>query len=418
MGIDQILLVFIVLKYGHHMVERVLARVNHVYYSNPTHQKEVCQQLAISDSDFKKTLSYTNDKFRFGTLNQRVGVLVLILFLAAKGPGLVENWATQFAGMFGGGAIIIGLAFFAILGILSSVLELPFEYYNTFVIEEKHGFNKQKIAGFFLDKIKGLMLGVILGGLLLSGILYIMEKMGSSWWLWAWIAMSGFSLFAAWIFPTLLAPIFNKFEPLKEGELKDKINELANKVGFQADGLFVMDASKRSSHGNAYFTGFFKKKRIVLFDTLMESLSNIEIVAVLAHELGHFKLHHVRTMLIRSILMTGVMFYLLSLALPLEQFYHAFGLTGVSNYGALFVFTLWFSLLDAVLQPLNSWMSRKNEFAADRFAKEQIGNPELLCDALLKLRESNHSMPITHPAYSAYYYSHPPLVERLAVLRQ
>jgi STE24 endopeptidase len=228
--------------------------------------------------------------------------------------------------------------------------------------------------------------------------------------------MSSFSILTAWLYPTFLAPLFNKFKPLEDGELKTKIFDLAERVKFNATGLSVMDASVRSSHGNAYFTGVFGKKRIVLFDTLIEALNVKEVVAVLAHELGHFKLHHVRWMLIRSIAMTGFTFFLLSLALPLEQFYAAFKLQGVSNYGALVVFSLWFGLIDFVLSPIETYLSRRNEFAADAFALSHIEDKNELAHALLKLREKSHSMPISHPWFSGFYYSHPPMMERLQAM--
>jgi STE24 endopeptidase len=197
----------------------------------------------------------------------------------------------------------------------------------------------------------------------------------------------------------------------------DKIHALAAKVGFTTNGLFVMNASLRSSHGNAYFTGVFGKKRIVLFDTLIEAMTPEEVTAVLAHELGHFKLHHVRWGLLRGLAVTGVMFYALSLALPLESFYQAFHLQGVSDYGALFVFSLWYGPLAFLLQPLSTYLSRKNEFAADAFAKAQLGgNAEALGRALLKLREKSSSLPIYHPTYSMVYHSHPPMIERLQAM--
>ena len=192
--------------------------------------------------------------------------------------------------------------------------------------------------------------------------------------------------------------------------------QLANKIRFRTSGIYVMDASKRSSHGNAYFTGLFGEKRIVLFDTLISSMSVSEVVAVLAHELGHFKLNHVRWGLLRGVLMTGLMFYGLSLALPQEEFYKAFGLSGVTNYSALIVFSLWFGLVDFILNPLSSWISRQNEFSADNFAKTQLGSSKDMIGALIQLRESNHSMPISHPAYSMVYHSHPPLLERIQSL--
>jgi STE24 endopeptidase len=241
--------------------------------------------------------------------------------------------------------------------------------------------------------------------------------MGTYWWFYAWCAVSIFSLFTAWIYPTLLAPIFNKFTPLSDGDLKILINELADKIGFRTDGLFVMDASKRSGHGNAYFTGIFGKKRIVLFDTLLNNLSNQEIIAVLAHELGHFKLHHVRTGMIRGLLLSLAIFAGIGALLPHSVFYSALGLSQVTNYAGLVIFSLWFGLLEFYLQPVQTWFSRRNEFAADAFAKSTLGTADTLAEALKKLREKSSVMPIAHPLYSAMYYSHPPMLERINTLR-
>ena len=240
-----------------------------------------------------------------------------------------------------------------------------------------------------------------------------MESSGSNWWLYAWAAVTAFSLITAWIYPTLLAPLFNKFTPLKEGDLQRDILTLADKVGFKSDGIFMMDASKRSGHGNAYFTGVFGKKRIVLFDTLINSMSTKEIVAVLAHELGHFKLHHVRYAMIRGVALSLVIFAGIGAMLPHANFYAAFRLSGVSNYGGLVVFSLWFGIMDFYLQPLQTWLSRRNEFAADAFAKANLGAGDSLASALKKLREKSNVMPISHPLYSGVYYSHPPMLERI-----
>jgi STE24 endopeptidase len=295
------------------------------------------------------------------------------------------------------------------------LFSLPFSLYSTFVIEEKHGFNRQTVRGFFLDQLKGLALGAALGTPILAAILAIMEKGGPSWWLWAWAAASAFSLFTAWIYPTLLAPLFIKYTPLPAGELRDGIVALAARIGFRTGGVFVMDASRRSAHGNAYFTGLFRQKRIVLFDTLLEAMGAREVVAVLAHELGHFKLHHVRWALVRGLLTTGLLFFLLGRCLPLTAFYAAFGLERTS-YGALAVFGTWFSLVSFVLQPIGSALSRRHEFAADAFAIASGAAPTDLAEALLKLREKNRVLPISHPLYSRVYHSHPPLLERLAAM--
>lgn len=411
-----IILAFVALRLVQHVFERYLARLNRAYYLDSTRQKAAQSVLRISDDEMRKTVDYTEDKFKFGAVATWVHLMVTLVFLAAGGLGLMEQIAKALAAQVGGGPIVTGLFFFAALGLCSMVLGLPFAYLRTFKLEEKHGFNRQTLKGFIVDRIKGLVLGVILGGLVLASILWIMEKTGQSWWFYAWLAMTGFSFLTAWLYPTFLAPLFNKFSEVKDGDLRDRIYALADRIGFKAAGIFVMDASKRSAHGNAYFTGVLGKKRIVLFDTLVDSMSPREVVAVLAHELGHFKLHHVRWQLIRGTLMSGLTFFILSLCLPLTEFYASFGLDGVSNYGALVVFGLWLGVLDFALQPLENYLSRRNEFAADRFAKEHAGGSSDLGEALLKLRETSHAMPLSHPAFSSIYYSHPPMLERLAAL--
>ena len=412
--LTTILIIFVVLRFLQHLIEQGLSASNRKYYLDSDRQKHAAKVLKISAEDMQKTLAYSSDKYKFATMTAWVSVIVTLGFISAGGLGWVERFVLTVKP--DAGPIIVGLGFFVVIGLFSMLFGLPFEYYRTFVIEQKHGFNRQTVNGFFFDRIKGLVVGVILGGPLLAGILWIMQSMGSTWWIYAWIAVSSFSILTAWIYPTFLAPLFNKFTQLQDGELKSQIMSLAKNIGFKAGGIYLMDASKRSSHGNAYFTGMFGEKRIVLFDTLVDSMSVREVVAVLAHELGHFKLNHVRWQIVRGVIMTGVMFGILNLCLPLEIFYKAFGLSGVSNYAALIVFSMWFGVVDFALAPIGTYLSRRNEFAADRFAREQIGNSNELGDALLKLREKSHAMPISHPLFSAIYYSHPPLLERLETM--
>lgn len=416
MSAATLLLVFIALRLFQHVFERYLSRLNRAYYLDSARQHEARVVLGMSDADMAKTVAYTEDKFRMGALQSWVQLVVVLTFLAVGGLGTLEGVARDWAADVGGGEIVAGLFFFGLVGIASMLLSLPFDYVRTFRLEEKHGFNRQTRQGFVLDRLKGIVLAIVLGSAILGTILWIMGKMGETWWIYAWLAMTAFSFLTAWLYPTFLAPLFNKFSPIGDGELRDKIYALADSIGFKAAGIFVMDASKRSSHGNAYFTGVMGKKRIVLFDTLVQSMSPREVVAVLAHELGHFKLHHVRWQLLRTTLMSGLTFYLLGRCLPMESFYHAFQLGGVTNYGALLVFGMWFGILDFVLQPLENHLSRRNEFAADRFAREHAGGAQDLGAALLKLRETSHAMPLTHPIFSWIYYSHPPMLERLSVL--
>ncbi|HEX9189261.1 MAG TPA: M48 family metallopeptidase [Vicinamibacteria bacterium] len=410
-----LLALFLAFRLLQHAVETALARLNRRHATDPGRLAEAGRALGIGEEEMAKAVAYSGDRHRFSLVHGWTEVLVGLGFLAAGGLGAVESAARGVAASLGLGPIAIGLAFFAMLGLLTSLLDLPFDLYSTFRIEEKHGFNRQTLRGFVLDRLKGTALAALLGGPVLAAILWLMERMGSTWWLWAWGVTTAFSLFAAWIYPTVLAPIFNRFTPLPEGELKEAILDLARRTGFRAGGISVMDASRRTAHGNAYFTGVFGQKRIVLFDTLLEAMGPREVVAVLAHELGHFKLHHVRWGLVRGIATSGLVFWLLSLSLPLGAFYEAFSLEK-TGYGALAVFGLWFGLASFLLQPLEAALSRRHEFAADAFAVRSGAAAADLGSALRKLSEKSLHLPVTHPLYSAVYHSHPPLLERLRAM--
>ena len=413
---QSLLIIFLALKLLRLTIESILAAINKNHYQNPIKQKQTCELLGIPHEDFAKTLAYTNDKYRFGQVTGWLNFAAFSAFLILGGFGWIESFALTMASHLSESQILVGLIFYAVLGGLSFIVSIPFDLYGTFVIEERHGFNRQTVAGFWLDAFKGLAVGAIMGGLFLSLILLIMGAAGENWWIWAWAATSIFSLITAWAYPTFLAPLFNKFTPLTEGPLRESIEAFANKIGFGTSGIFLMDASRRSSHGNAYFTGVFGKKRIVLFDNLVETMSNDEVVAVLAHELGHFKLNHVRWSLVRGVMIMGALFYALGVCLPLVDFYHAFHFSGVSNYAALTVFSLWLGVIDFYWTPIMSWLSRRNEFQADAFAKQHLSNFRDLCTALLKLRQKNHAMPISHPIFSSVYHSHPPIAERLQAM--
>jgi STE24 endopeptidase len=412
--LPRLLVLFLVLRVLQHAIERGLAALNHRYTNDPARRAEVARLLGISDAEMDKAIAYARDRYRFGAWASTIELLAALGFIVLGGLGAVDDFARRFA--TGTTEIGVGLVFYGILGLLTALFELPFSIYSTFVIEEKHGFNRQTLGGFFLDRVKGLILAAALGGPILGAILGIMQWLGPSWWLWAWGAVTVFTLFTAWIYPTLLAPLFNKFTPLPPGEPRSGIEALAARLGFRTGGVFVMDASRRTAHGNAYFTGLFRQKRIVLFDTLLEAMQPPEVLAVLAHELGHFKLHHVRWALLRSTLHTGLVFWLLSQALPLSPFYRSFGLAH-SPHAALVVFGLWLGLLEFLLQPLQSAFLRRHEFAADNFALRAGACADDLSRALLKLREKSRLLPFSHPLYSRVYHSHPPLVERLAALR-
>ena len=410
-----LLILFLLLRLAQQAVETALARLNRRHAVDPVRLAEAGRVLGIAPEEMAKAVAYSGDRHRFSLVYGWAEVLVGLAFLAAGGLGVVEGGARRIAAAVGLGPIFTGLAFFAILATLTSLFELPFDVYATFRIEEKHGFNRQTLGGFFLDLLKSAAVAIALGGPMLAAVLWLMERMGPSWWLWAWAVTTLFSLFAAWIYPTVVAPLFNKFTPLPEGDLREAIQDLARRTGFRAGGISVMDASRRTAHGNAYFTGLFGQKRIVLFDTLLGAVAPREVVAVLAHELGHFKLHHVRWALLRGISTSGLVFWALSLCLPLRAFYAAFSLDQ-TPYGALAVFGLWFGLVSFLLHPLENALSRRHEFAADAFALRNGATAAELGAALRKLSEKSRHLPVTHPLYSRVYHSHPPLLERLRAM--
>jgi STE24 endopeptidase len=412
---QALLLLFIGLSVLREAAETALASLNRRYYLDPRHQEEAVRGLEMSREDLDRSLAYAEDRYAFARVSDWTRLLFGLGFLVAGGLEMVESLSGRGASALGLGPVVHGLLFFGILGVGGSVLSLPFDYYAVFRVEARHGFNRQTRRGFFLDWLKGLLLGGALGGALMAVVLALLEMGGDRWWLYAWAAVSGFSVLTLFLYPRLLAPLFNRFTPLPHGDLQQRIRDLADRVGFRVGGVFVMDASRRTAHGNAYFTGVFREKRIVLFDTLLQALSEAQVVAVLAHELGHFKLNHVRWGLLRAVVFTGVVFYLMAQCVGLVPFYFAFGLSGPSSYGALLVFGAWFGLADFLLQPLANKLSRTHEFAADRFATEYSG-AEHLASALRKLREHSHSLPLCHPLFSWVYYSHPPLLERLRAM--
>ncbi len=416
-----LLVLFVCLRLAQQLVETILARANRRYATDPARLHEAARALEIPEEEMQKAVAYSADRHRFSLWSGWVDVAVVLVFLAAGGLGAADHLARRAVAASGLAAaglsarIAAGLVFFAILGVLGGMLALPFDLYSTFRIEQRHGFNRQTLRGFVLDRLKGILVGTALGAPLLAALLWAMERLGSWWWVWAWARVVGFNLLAVWIYPTVLAPLFNRFTPLPPGDLREGILALARRTGFRAGGIFVMDASRRTAHGNAYFTGLFGQKRIVLFDTLVEAMGASETVAVLAHELGHFKLHHVRWAILRSVAASGVLFFLLSRVLPMPVFYRAFSLEP-SSHAALVVFGLWFSLVGFLLQPVENAISRRQEFAADAFALRNGATGAELGHALRRLRERSKLLPLSHPLYSRVYHSHPPLLERLRAM--
>ena len=365
----------------------------------------------ISLDEHQKAADYTIAKTRFGRLPMFYDALLLLLWTLAGGL----EWLNQTVLAYELSPIMTGIAVMLAFMLISSLLELPFSIYSTFVIEERFGFNRTTIRTFIIDIIKGGAVVLILGVPLLWTILWLMEKAGDPWWIYAWIVWTSFSLFIMWVYPTLIAPIFNKFEPLEEGDTLDRIKQLLHRCGFSSNGIFVIDGSRRSSHGNAYFSGFGRNKRIVFFDTLLKMLNDDQLEAVLAHELGHFKKKHIVKGMLISIATSFVALAVLAWIMQEDWFYTALGISTPSTYMALLLFVLVLPVFTFILHPLMSLFSRKNEFEADAFAAQQT-RAEHLIHALVGLYKENASTLTPDPLYSAFYDSHPPAPVRIAHL--
>ncbi|MCB0264844.1 MAG: M48 family metallopeptidase [Calditrichaeota bacterium] len=362
---------------------------------------------------YRKSQEYTRVKTRFGLIYATFSLIVTLVFWFSGG----FNWLDLLVRQWGFSEIFTGLFYIGILLIANTVLNLPFSIYSTFVIEARFGFNKTTPKTFVLDMLKGLLLGVVIGGALLGGILAFFQFAGANAWLYCWIAVTLFTIFMQFIAPTWIMPLFNKFTPLEDGELRREIMNYAQKVHFPLDNLFVMDGSKRSAKSNAFFTGFGKHKRIALFDTLIEKHSVAELVAILAHEIGHYKKKHILQGMIISILHTGVMFFLLSIFLNHSGLFDAFYMENMSIYAGFIFFGMLFSPISEILGIFMQMFSRKNEFEADQFAAETTQNSSNMISALKKLSANNLSNLTPHPFYVFLNYSHPPVLERIRALR-
>jgi len=343
-------------------------------------------------------------------------LITLIVLFSGLLP-LMDRFSKDLANHFFSIANAEGLIFCFGVALVFSMASLPTDLYSTFELEARFGFNKTTWKLYLTDKLKGLLLGVVIGLPFLFVVLWLMKATGSYWWLWTFLFVSGFQLLMVIVYPTLIAPLFNKFESLPEGELRNRILRLAEQVGFKTNGIFSMDGSKRSAHSNAYFTGIGKAKRIVLFDTLIAQMTIDQGLAVLAHEMGHYKMKHIRRMLVVQTVFLFCGLYILSLLVNYRPLFGAFGLDNPSNAGALVLFSLLSGPATFYLGPLINLLSRKHEYEADRFAVETLRNPRPMEEALINLTVKNLSNLTPHPWYSAYHYSHPTPTERIGAIQ-
>lgn len=387
-----------------------LRHIRHIGLHRPTVPNDFAQHLSLSEH--QKAADYSRDKTRLTLVSALLDSIVLLLLTLGGGLQAIHNfWQAQLAS-----EIFIGAAVILTTFVLISIINLPLSVYRTFVIDARYGFNKMTPALFFTDLIKKLFLAILFGVPLLLGVLWIMERMGEFWWLYVWLVWAGFNLLMLAIYPTLIAPLFNKFKPLEDLSLKARIENLMEKCGFHAQGLFVVDGSKRSSHSNAYFTGFGKSKRIVFFDTLLARLSNDEVEAVLAHELGHFKRRHILKRIIWLFLVSFLGLALLGWLISEPWFYAGLGVASPTTALALVLFLLVSPVFTFLLSPLMSLYSRKHEFEADSYAAQQSSGANLV-DALVKLYKDNAATLTPDPLHSAFYDSHPPAFQRIARLK-
>ena len=368
----------------------------------------------FDDEKYARARRYTATGTRFGLIRGAFDLAVVLVFWFAGGFAALDAAAQG----LGHGPVVTGLLYVGALALASTLLGLPFSAYSTFVIEARYGFNRTTAATFAADTLKGLALGALLGGLLLALILAFFEWAGPLAWLWCWIAATAFLLAVQFIAPTWIMPLFNKFTPLEGGDLHDAILAYARKARFPLRGLFVVDGSRRSSKANAFFTGFGKNKRIGLFDTLVDDYSVPELVAVVAHEVGHYKKRHVWQRTALAIGHLGAMLWILSLFLGQEGLYAAFYVSEPSVHAGLVFFGLLFTPVELVLSVLVNFFSRRNEFEADRFAAETTGGGEPLIAALKKLSADNLSNLTPHPLAVFLDYAHPPVLQRIAALRR
>jgi STE24 endopeptidase len=372
----------------------------------PAKLKGICDE-----EEYRKTQLYERDNKKLSFWSSSFNLAVILIMIIAGGFSLVDNLARSLSMNL----VVISLIFFGIIGFASDVINIPFNWYDTFVIEKKYGFNTMTFRTFITDHIKSWFIALLVGIPVLGLITWFYYKTGPGFWLYAWALITLFSIFINLFYSELIVPLFNKQKPLEEGSLRDKIKDFATKSGFKLKNIYVIDGSKRSTKANAYFSGFGPKKRIVLYDTLPGELTEEEIVAVLAHEIGHYRKKHVLFTLLFSFLLTGLMLFLFSLVVDSPGLSKAMGAESPSFHLGLIVFGILYSPLSLLIGLGFNYISRKNEFAADKFVGQNY-KPEILADALKKLSVKNLSNMMPHPAYVFFHYSHPPLLQRLEKL--
>lgn len=397
----NIILFFVVAGF---LASQLMSFLNHRSRSKPV---PAILSDVYSEERYRKYQDYKSVSYRFGLILSWLSFGISLLMLSG---GFVM--ADDFVSNISNNPIIRSLLFFGVLGLAADILSTPFDIYDTFVIEQKFGFNTTTVKTYITDKIKSVLLAAIIGGLMLSLIMWLYAMLGSSFWWLAWIVITAFSLFMSLFYSTLIVPLFNRQTPLEPGELREKLNNLAEKTGFRLTDIFVIDRSKRSTRSNAYFSGFGARRRIVLYDTLIQNQSPDQITAVLAHEVGHYKRRHTIKTLILSVLQTGLLLYLFSVIVGNPLIYKALGSHNQSFHLGLIIFAILFSPVSSIISLGTNYISRRFEFEADGFASENA-DAEALASSLCMLAADNLSDLTPHPLYVWVNYSHPPLDQRL-----
>ena len=401
-----IIIAIIILNF---VIDKILDALNAKRYNDPIPDE---LQDVYDENEYKKSQAYKATNYKFGVLTSTFSIALTLGFLIFDGFEFVDNIARSFSD----NSIVIALIFFGIIMLGSDIISTPFSYYKTFVIEERFGFNKTTKKTFWLDKLKGLLMMAIVGGGILALIIWFYNLTGNQFWLYAWGLVTVFTVFMNMFYAKLIVPIFNKQKPLEEGSLRDKISEYAQSVGFQLDKIFVIDGSKRSTKANAYFSGFGSEKRVTLYDTLVNDLDEEEIVAVLAHEVGHYKKKHIIFNLVASILLTGLTLYILSIFISNPLLSQALGVDIPSFHVGLIAFGLLYSPISEVTGFIMNHFSRKFEYQADDYAKGTYAAQPLIT-SLKKLSKNSLSNLTPHPAYVWVHYSHPTLLQRVRNLK-
>ena len=407
-----LLVIFLILFLGRILWRYILQQLNIRYLRN--HGKEIPPlfQGVIDEATLSKMVDYTFDNSRLETkenLTEDILELAILFFLLPVLVGKIAGLQYHI--------IWQALIFFGTLSVIGGIVGIPFDIYHTFVLEKKYGFSTITWKLWLADLIKSVIISAVLMGVMLSAFMAFILFLPKSWWFWAWIFFTAFEILLLWLFPVVIAPLFNKFEPIKDEVLKEKITTLLTKVGLKAKGIFQVDEGKRSKHTNAYFTGIGKTKRIVLYDTLLASHSHEEILAVLAHEIGHWKKKHILKQLLFMIAASLVGFYFIYLAVNWPPLYNAFGLKLTPVYAGLLLVSLYFSCIGFFFSPLGAFITRRYEREADKMAIELVGTSEPMISALKRLAKDNLSNLHPHPLYVWFYYSHPPLIERIEYLK-